>query len=112
MDLATIPWVQGSLVSLALAIIITAVSMVLKGLLIPRSTHDAMVAVLEQRVTEKSEEAREYKQAWLAAEAARHEQDNQLAELMEFGRTTDAFIRSLAAHAAGQRGEGQHHVEA
>ncbi|TQS30067.1 hypothetical protein [Microbispora sp. KK1-11] len=111
MDLAAIPWVQGSLVSIALALIFGGVGMVFKGMLIPRRNHAELVAILEKRITEKTEEAREYKAAWLAAEAARHEQDNQFAELMEFGRTTDAFIRSLA-FAAGQPDEGPRHVEA
>lgn len=99
MDLATIPWVQGSVLALALAIIFTAVGMVLKGLLIPQSTHDRVVAVMELRITEKTAEAADLKAAWEAAEAARREQDGQLSELLEFARTTDQVIRAL-----GRRG--------
>lgn len=108
MDLATIPWAQGSLVTIALAIIVATVGMVLRGLLIPKSTHEAMIAVLQQRAEEKAEEAREYKAAWLAVEQTRQEQDRQLAELMELGRTTVAIIRSLDARAGGRRDEEQH----
>jgi hypothetical protein len=87
------------MVALALAVILSAVGMVLKGLLIPQSVHDRVVTVLEQRITEKTTEAADLKAAWQAAETARREQDGQLSELLEYARTTDQVIRAL-----GRRG--------
>ncbi|GAA4221567.1 hypothetical protein FHR32_005139 [Streptosporangium album] len=99
MEFAAIPWVQGSLVTLALAVIASACWLVFKGLLVPQRTHDSFVAVLELRITEKAVEVENYKVAWQAAEAARREQDGQLSELLEYARTTDQVIRAL-----GRRG--------
>jgi hypothetical protein len=98
-DFASIPWVQGSLVTIVISVIAAVAGMVYKGLLVPKPTHDALIAVMEQRITEKSDLAAEYKAAWQAEQEARREQDNQIAELMEYARTTDQFIRSaLGAH--------------
>lgn len=99
MDFASIPWVQGSVVGIALAIILSAVGMVLKGLLIPQTTHDKFIVLLEQRLAEKATESADLKAAWQAAEAARREQDGQLTELLEYARTTDQVLQAL-----GRRG--------
>lgn len=96
LDFAAIPWVQGSLVVVALSVVVSVFAMVYKGLLIPRPTHDAVVTVLEQRITEKNTEAVDYRAAWLAEQTARREQDGQLGELLEYARTTDQVIRALA----------------
>lgn len=95
MDLSAIPWGTGSMVVLVLSVITSVATMVYKGLLIPRPTHDAMVTVLEQRIVEKSTESVDYRAAWLAEQAARQEQAGQLGELMELARTTDSFIHAL-----------------
>lgn len=96
MDFASIPWVQGSMVVIALGVISTVATMVYKGLLVPRPQQDAIVAVLEQRIAEKTAEVADYKAAWLAEQAARRQQDGQLGELLEYARTTDQVIRALA----------------
>ncbi|OUC99308.1 hypothetical protein CA984_03620 [Streptosporangium minutum] len=87
------------MVAVALAIILSAVGAVFKGLLIPRPNHDLIVAVMDARLAEKAVEAENYKAAWQAAEAARREQDGQLSELLEFARTTDQVLKAL-----GRRG--------
>lgn len=84
------------MVVIALSVICTVATMVYKGLLVPRSTHDAIVSVLDQRITEKTTEVADYKAAWLAEQTARREQDGQLGELLEYARTTDQVIRALA----------------
>ncbi|MGC5012506.1 hypothetical protein ACLQ2R_17220 [Streptosporangium sp. DT93] len=99
MELAAIPWVQGSALTLALAIIMWGVGMVLRGGLIPRPSQEALVKVLEQRITEKTTESDAYKAAWQAAEEARRQQNEQLGELLEYARTTDQVLRAL-----GRRG--------
>ena len=91
-------WVQLPVVQLGAFGVLLAVGwMVFTGVLVPRRIHEERLADRDARVQEKAAEAAEYKAAWLASEKARHEQDNQMGELMEYARTTDAIIRSLAA---------------
>lgn len=97
MDL--IPWATGSLAVLFLSAFVSLLSMVYKGQLIPQASQAVLVAVLEQRITEKTAEAEAYKAAWQAAEEARRQQDGQLGELLEYARTTDQVLRAL-----GRRG--------
>ena len=91
MDFAQIPWVQGG----AVAVLAAVAWLIYRGLLVPRSVLDDVRSDRDARLAEKNAEVAEYKAAWLAAEKARHEQDSQVAELMELARTTDAFIRSI-----------------
>jgi len=102
LEFANIPWVNGSMLVIALGVICTVATMVYKGLLVPRPTHDAIVAVLEQRISEKHVEATDYKAAWLAEQTARRQQDEQLGELMELARTTDQFIHALERRGGGK----------
>lgn len=91
-------WVQLPVVQLGAFGVLLAVGwMIYTGLLVPRRIHEERLADRDTRISEKTAEAAEYKAAWLASEQARHEQDNQMGELMEYARTTDAIIRSLAA---------------
>lgn len=100
-------WVQLPVVQLGAFGVLLAVGwMVFTGVLVPRRIHEERLADRDTRVAEKAAEATEYKAAWLASEKARHEQDNQMGELMEYARTTDAIIRSLAST------EGPHDVVA
>jgi hypothetical protein len=106
-DLASIPWVQGSLVTLALAVIFSGFWMVFRGLLVPRSVVEDVRKDRDVRVAEARAETADYKAAWMAMEKARHEQDNQLAELMELARASNQLIQAL-----GRREEGPRHVVA
>lgn len=86
MDLTAIPWVQGSLVTLAIALIFATAGYVLKGQLVPRKNHDdlradtaKLVADLradtakqvedlradrDARVAEANEDADEWRRLW------------------------------------------------
>lgn len=97
MEWVQLPVAQFGAVGGFLSIVFIVFRLISTGGLVPRKTHEERIADRDARVAEKAAEAAEYKAAWLASEKARHEQDNHLGELMEYARTTDAIIRSLAA---------------
>ena len=94
MDWAQLPVVQLG----AFGVLLAVGWLVFLGRLVPRSTLEDVRADRDARVAEVRAEAAEYKEAWLASEKARREQDRQFDELMELARTTDQAIRSLAGH--------------
>lgn len=57
MDLAAFPWAQGSLVVLALSVIVSVFTMVYKGLLVPRSHVDDLRADRDARLAEAEKDA-------------------------------------------------------
>ncbi|RCG32001.1 hypothetical protein DQ384_05515 [Sphaerisporangium album] len=72
MDLATIPWAQGSLVGITLAVIFATVGLVLKGVLVHRSVVDDVRADRDARIAEANEDAEEWRRLW-EAEREAHE---------------------------------------
>ncbi|MER7213229.1 MULTISPECIES: hypothetical protein [Streptosporangium] len=71
MEFAAIPWVQGSLVTLALAVIVSGFWMVFKGHLVPRShvedvraDRDARIAQAEKDRDERVAEAEKDAEQW------------------------------------------------
>ncbi|WP_066373994.1 hypothetical protein [Herbidospora mongoliensis] len=110
--LASIPW-GGSLVALGVGLVVGTLGLVIRGQLIPKSRHDELVAaankrgddlvaVAKQRGDEKAQEASEFRAAWMAAEAARREQGNQVSTLLEYARVTDGVMRALYGRALGE----------
>lgn len=77
----------------ASAILTIVVLMILRGALVPRSTHQE---VRSDRDT--------WRDAWEASEEARRVQAQQLGELLELAKTTDQFIRALPRPPGGGGG--------
>lgn len=72
-----------------------AILLVLLGGLIPRYVVNQIRADRDTRLAEAREEITNWRSAYQTSEEARSLQSQQLGELLEQGRTTDAFIRSL-----------------
>jgi Tfp pilus assembly protein PilO len=72
-----------------------AVFMLLRGLLVPRSTVDKMMSVYEERIAEKAEEAKEWKEAWRSNEQTKQLMTQQFDELLEIGRLNVQLLRAL-----------------
>lgn len=101
MDFASIPWAQGGAV-----VVLAAVAwLIYTGKLMPVSSVEKLTALLEQRVTEKTTEAAEWKAAWESAEAGQRESTAQMGELLEMARTSTQFIQSLQSIAHRDEGE-------
>lgn len=90
------------------ALIVFAVLAVWRGWLVPKSTVDKLdeavarvEAVQEKRLAESVARESEWKAAWLASEKARALQADQIGDLLELAKTTDAFIRGLRQVAGG-----------
>ena len=90
------------------ALIAAAVLAVIRGWLVPKRTVDQLAeatarveAVQAQRLADSVARESEWKAAWQAADEARRVQAEQLRELLELGRTMDAFIRSLRSVTGG-----------
>ncbi|ETK36112.1 hypothetical protein [Microbispora sp. ATCC PTA-5024] len=68
MDLMAVPWVQGSLVTIVLAMIFTMAGAVFKGYLIPQKRHEEQLADLradrDARVAEANADAEEWRRLW------------------------------------------------
>lgn len=97
MEWAQLPAVQFG----ALGLLLVVVWMVISGRLVSRRVHEDRLADLRARLDESRAEVAEYKAAWLAGERARHEQDNQLVELMELARTSNQAIQAMARRDEG-----------
>lgn len=79
-----------------------AVLAVWRGWLVPRRTVDELAratdrveAVQAQRLSDSVTRESEWKAAWMAEKARADLQADQLGDLMELAKTTDAFIREL-----------------
>jgi DNA-binding GntR family transcriptional regulator len=84
------------------ALIVFAVIAVWRGWLVPKTTVDRLdqavarvEAVQEKRLAESVARETEWRSAWVAAEHARRLQAEQIGDLLELAKTTDAFIRGL-----------------
>lgn len=100
MEFASIPWAQGGAV-----VVLAAVAwLVYTGKLVPVSVVEKLMAAKDQRITEKTTEASEWKAAWESAEAGQRESTAQMGELLEMARTSNTFIQSLQSIA--HRDEG------
>lgn len=94
----------GALVTL----IVFAVLAVWRGWLVPKTTVDKLDAALarveavqEKRLAESIAREQEWKAAWMAAEQARQLSADQVGDLLELAKTTDAFIRTLPRSPGG-----------
>lgn len=81
------------------------VIMVLLGGLIPRWVMTQMRKDRDTRLAEAREEINDWRDAAKTSEAARALQAQQVGELLELAKTTDAFIRSLQVLLAAKRSE-------
>ena len=95
----------GALVSL----IVFAVLAVWRGWLVPRSTLDRIAletlkveAVQAQRLADSQGREEEWRAAWTAERARGDLQANQIGELLELARTTDASLRGLKTVTRGE----------
>jgi len=89
---------DGALVSL----VVLAIVAVWRGWLVPKATvselaraTDKVEEVQAQRLSDSVTRESEWKAAWMAEKARADLQADQLGDLMELARTTDAFIREL-----------------
>jgi len=92
-------------------LVVSLVTSIARGWLVPRRTVDTLAevtvrieAVQAERLTESVEREREWRAAWLASEEARRLLADQVGDLLEYARTTDAFIRGLKQVAGGEHG--------
>jgi hypothetical protein len=94
----------GALVSL----VAVAILAVWRGWLVPRVTLDRMEqatarveSVQAQRLADSQEREHEWREAWLKEKARGDLQADQISELLELARTTDAALRALKTTAGG-----------
>jgi hypothetical protein len=95
----------GALVSL----IVFAVLAVWRGWLVPRGTLDRIAietakveAVQAQRLADSQGREEEWRAAWTAERARGDLQADQIGELLELARTTDASLRGMRTAARGE----------
>ena len=95
---------DGALVGL----VVIAIVAVWKGWLVPRATVDQLEEATEriegiqaERLADSLRRESEWKAAWMAEKARSDLQADQLGDLLELARTTDAFIRGVHRVAGG-----------
>lgn len=83
-------------------LLLIAIASVFWGAWVPRKVVEDVKATAESRLIEADKRSDLYKIAYETSEAARAQQAEQLAVLLEYARTTDSFIRSLNKPATGK----------
>lgn len=83
----------------AAGLLALAVLLILWGQLVPKSVVRDLRSDRDARLAESKAEITDWKTAYQASEEVRALQAQQLGELQELAKTTDAFIRSLQAAA-------------
>lgn len=96
MDWVSLPFVQLG----AVGVVFAGVWLVFTGRLIARSTYNSLKEVHVEAIARLQEENKEWKEAWRTSEATKEVMTNQLRELIEVGKTTEALVRSIKGEAA------------
>ena len=83
-------------------VLVAIVTAVWRGWLVPRPTVDRLEKSWEQvcqsraeRLSESTEREKEWRAAWLAEQQKGSVRDQQVGDLLELARTTDALVRAL-----------------
>jgi hypothetical protein len=79
----------------AAALVALAVLLIFRGQLIPRRTHENVIAAKDEQIRIWKERGDEYKTAWQHEVEARSTRDAQLGELVEYARFADQMLRAL-----------------
>lgn len=83
-------------------LILMGIVAIFMGMWVPRKIVEDVKTTAESRLVDADKRADLYKIAYETSEAARAQQAEQLAVLLEYARTSDAFIRSLNKPATGK----------
>lgn len=83
-----------SLLTWAGIVVLVLVS-VIRGWLVPKSSHEREIEILERRIDEKTAEATEWRAAYQAEQAVGRERDAQHRMLLETGRTTAYAVDAI-----------------
>lgn len=86
----------------AAAILALVVLFILVGRLVPRATVNDVRADRDARIAELAQERDTWRAAYMEEAAARRVAQDQVGELLEFGRTADHVLRSLPRPALGE----------